>query len=131
MVTFAQEPYNPRKHDPVNNRWGREDRPWFIDRKVKNYILTALTITLNGKQLIIPPEHLSGLFNPKFYYLAIIRDREKRTISLGIEGGHTPNVYGVDFYFADGKYLKRSFGYTGEVDGRLQDLGLEELYHGK
>jgi hypothetical protein len=63
-------------------------------------------------------------------YFDIARDREKHTLTLFLDCGHAPWDHGLEFYFVNGKYLKRFISYTEEerTDARKT---VEELYHGK
>jgi hypothetical protein len=128
VVTFAQRPYHPKKDHAIPRRWGWDPRIEMLvfGPEAKNYLLTKWTLTLNGKPLIIPPEHLSGLFNPKFSRLGILRDREKHTLTLSLDCGNAPWDHFLDFYFADGKYIKRIISYSERSEGAY-DKSVEEL----
>ena len=137
VVAFAQEIVSRRKehlreigryeHD---GGWGHFSRVQFPG--VRNYVLTALTLSINGKKLMIPPEQLTGFYNPKFYRLGIVRDRDKHTISIGLEGGGSDQYYwGVDFCFENGQYTKRVMSYLEDSQDGITERAREEIYHGQ
>ena len=123
-VSFERELYDPKRHKTSRRRWGYDHRL----NPNENYVLTALTLTIDGKQFVVPDSHLAGLFNPKLDALSVSRDVDVETFSIDLFGGHTPGIYDVDFQFVAGIYVRRSFGYTDSRDGRKVDATLEEPY---